>query len=106
VDLTGNMNAYRWGLAGDAGRLDVTQGERIRVTFRNRSRMWHPMHFHGHTFALADLAGARKDTVNVLPGESVAVDFDADNPGQWMLHCHNTYHLSTGMATTVSYRRT
>lgn len=106
VDLIGNMGTYQWGLAGDAGRLDVTQGQRIRVTFRNRSRMWHPMHLHGHTFALADLAGTRKDTVNVLPGESVAVDFDADNPGQWMLHCHNTYHLDTGMATTVSYRRT
>ena len=105
VDLTGNMSAYQWGLAGDAGRLDVTQGQRVRVTFRNRSRMWHPMHLHGHTFALADLAGARKDTVNVLPGESVVLDFDADNPGQWMLHCHNTYHLDTGMATTVSYRR-
>lgn len=26
-----------------------------------------------------------------------------DNPGQWMLHCHNTYHLETGMATVFSY---
>jgi FtsP/CotA-like multicopper oxidase with cupredoxin domain len=47
---------------------------------------------------------ARKDTVNVLPMTAVAVDIAADNPGQWMLHCHNTYHLETGMATVLSYR--
>jgi FtsP/CotA-like multicopper oxidase with cupredoxin domain len=29
--------------------------------------------------------------------------FQADNPGEWMFHCHNAYHLEAGMATTVSY---
>ena len=28
----------------------------------------------------------------------------ANNPGQWMLHCHNAYHLEAGMATVMSYR--
>jgi FtsP/CotA-like multicopper oxidase with cupredoxin domain len=32
------------------------------------------------------------------------IDIAADNPGQWMLHCHNTYHLEMGMATVLSYR--
>jgi FtsP/CotA-like multicopper oxidase with cupredoxin domain len=32
-----------------------------------------------------------------------AVDVIADNPGQWMLHCHNTYHLEAGMATTLAF---
>jgi FtsP/CotA-like multicopper oxidase with cupredoxin domain len=41
----------------------------------------------------------------VLPNERVTVDFDADNPGQWMFHCHNTYHLESGMASVVSYVR-
>lgn len=103
VLLTGTMAGYRWGLAGDAHRLQVRWGERVRVTMRNSTRMWHPMHLHGHGFALSGLGGARKDTVNVLPGQTVSIDFDADNPGQWMYHCHNTYHLATGMATTVSY---
>ena len=68
--------------------------------------MWHPIHLHGHTFALAEQpGGARKDTVNVLPGQTVPIEFVADNPGQWMLHCHNTYHFEAGMMTTVSYVR-
>ena len=104
VDLTGNMGRYQWGLAGDAGHLDVRQGERIRLNMRNVSPMWHPMHLHGHTFALTNLGGARKDTVNVVPGRTVTIDLDANNPGQWMYHCHNTYHLAMGMATTFSYR--
>jgi FtsP/CotA-like multicopper oxidase with cupredoxin domain len=34
--------------------------------------------------------------------ETVEVDVVADNPGQWMIHCHNAYHLAVGMATDVT----
>jgi FtsP/CotA-like multicopper oxidase with cupredoxin domain len=64
--------------------------------------MWHPMHIHGHTFQLAG-GGPRKDTVIVLPGRAVACDLDADNPGQWMIHCHNTYHAEAGMMSVLGY---
>ncbi|MGW4213787.1 multicopper oxidase domain-containing protein [Lentzea sp. NPDC004789] len=47
--------------------------------------------------------GPRKDTVLVLPGRSVEVDFRADNPGQWLAHCHNVYHGEEGMMSVVSY---
>ena len=108
VDLTGAMMSYDWGIGGKAfpnsTPLQVHRGERIRLEFRNQSMMWHPIHLHGHTFALTE-GGARKDTVNVLPGETRVVELDADNPGQWMLHCHNTYHRERGMATVLSYRR-
>ncbi len=108
VDLTGGMMAYSWGIGGkafpDSSPLQVRQGERIRLELRNRTTMWHPVHLHGHTFALAD-GGTRKDTVNILPGATKVVELEADNPGQWMLHCHNTYHLERGMATVLSYRR-
>ncbi|ASL14556.1 oxidase [Mycobacterium intracellulare subsp. chimaera] len=78
----------------------------MRLTFTNDRAMYHPMHLHGHTFAVArpDGAGPRKDTVIVLPGQSMALDFDSDNPGQWFTHCHNDYHMAAGMATVVSYR--
>ena len=49
------------------------------------------------------VAVPRKDTVNVLPGASVQLTFPASNPGEWMLHCHNAYHLQSGMATVLSY---
>ena len=103
-----------WSINGtrfpDHEPLDLRQGERVRLEFVNRTMMFHPMHVHGHTFGLvgygADqgIAGLRKDTVNVLPMQRLAVDFDADNPGQWVAHCHNIYHAETGMMTTLSYQ--
>ena len=43
--------------------------------------------------------------MNVLPMQVLAVDLDADNPGQWALHCHNIYHAELGMMTVMSYVR-
>ena len=45
----------------------------------------------------------RKDTVLVPPKQTVEVDFDTNNPGRWISHCHNTYHLEAGMAFFVEY---
>ncbi|HEX6877184.1 MAG TPA: multicopper oxidase family protein [Nocardioidaceae bacterium] len=105
--LSGSMAPYRWTINGrtfrDSKPLEVEQGQRVRVLFRNMSMMFHPMHVHGHTFALPD-GGARKDTVVVRPMETVAVELDAVNPGQWMTHCHNIYHAETGMMINLSYR--
>lgn len=73
----------------------------------NRSNMFHPMHLHGHAFqvrAAGAGAGPGKDTVNVLPMHTVVVDLVADNPGQWVVHCHNLYHQQAGMMSVLSYR--
>ena len=105
--LGGSMAPYRWTLNGktfpDTEPLPVMQGERVRLRFVNQTMMFHPMHVHGHTFALAR-GGTRKDTVIVRPMQALEVDLDADNPGQWATHCHNIYHAETGMMTTLSYR--
>ncbi|MGZ8689999.1 MAG: multicopper oxidase domain-containing protein, partial [Aeromicrobium sp.] len=104
--LGGSMGRYRWTINGktfpDTDPFMVNEGERVRLRFQNRSMMFHPMHVHGHTFALTD-GGARKDTVIVRPMDTVEVDLDADNPGQWATHCHNIYHAEAGMMTTLSY---
>ena len=71
----------------------------------NSSPMWHPMHTHGHTFAVPGYGGLRRDTVNVLPGTELAIEFDADNPGEWMFHCHNAYHFEAGMTANLRYIR-
>jgi len=108
---------YRWTINGraapneaklftDSKPLGVRRGERVRLEFENRSTMFHPMHLHGHTFQVVGpdgKAGPRKDTLLVKPMERLAVDFDADNPGQWLMHCHNLYHQVTGMHSVVSY---
>jgi FtsP/CotA-like multicopper oxidase with cupredoxin domain len=105
--LGGTMSGYRWTINGKAfpktSPLTVTAGQRVRLRMVNHSMMFHPMHLHGHTFA-ASGGGARKDTIIVRPMQSVEVDFDATNPGQWATHCHNIYHAERGMMTTLSYR--
>jgi FtsP/CotA-like multicopper oxidase with cupredoxin domain len=108
IRLTGGMMGYDWGINGrafDPARFEaVRSGERVRLVLDNTTTMWHPVHLHGHTFALEG-TGLRKDTTIVLPGQSVPVFFDADNPGRWMLHCHNIYHAEAGMMTQVGYQR-
>ncbi|MER7752783.1 multicopper oxidase family protein [Kitasatospora sp. NPDC097643] len=107
LELTGGMAKADWAFNGrkydPAQRYPVAAGERVRLEFRNATAMWHPVHLHGHSFALAG-DGPRKDTAIVLPGATLAVDFDADNPGLWMVHCHNVYHAETGMMTVLGYR--
>ncbi|GAA1157485.1 multicopper oxidase family protein [Nocardioides aquiterrae] len=107
VVLGGSMVSYRWTLNGrtypDTARLPVREGDRVRLRFLNQTMMFHPMHLHGHTFGLVT-GGARKDTVVVRPMQAVEVDLDADNPGQWALHCHNALHAEAGMMTALSYR--
>jgi FtsP/CotA-like multicopper oxidase with cupredoxin domain len=105
--LSGSMAPYRWTLNGktfpDTDPLHVEAGQRVRLRFQNMSMMFHPMHVHGHTFGLVQ-GGARKDTVIVRPMQTVEVDLDATNPGQWATHCHNIYHAESGMMTTLSYK--
>ncbi|MFE9437957.1 multicopper oxidase family protein [Streptomyces sp. NPDC006602] len=111
IKLTGGMHKYNWGINGtpfdmndpDAHPILVEEGQRVRLDFVNDTDMWHPMHLHGHTYQLG-ASGPRKDTAIVLPKRKLSVFFDADNPGQWMLHCHNAYHGEAGMMANVAYR--
>ncbi len=109
LELTGGMMAYDWGFNGkpfDHKQITPVQsGERVRLEFVNTTTMFHPVHLHGHTFAVDEPAGPRKDTAIVLPGQSMTALFDADNPGVWMVHCHNVYHAEAGMMTLIGYRR-
>ncbi|OIK06136.1 multicopper oxidase family protein [Streptomyces monashensis] len=111
IALTGGMTRYDWGINGKRFDMDhptadpilVQQGERVRLDFVNTTSMWHPMHLHGHTYQLGT-DGPRKDTTIVLPKRTASVYFDADNPGQWMLHCHNAYHGEAGMMALLAYQ--
>jgi FtsP/CotA-like multicopper oxidase with cupredoxin domain len=107
LQLTGGMMKYDWAINGrkysPANLFPVRSGERVRLSFVNRTTMWHPMHLHGHTFALTT-TGLRKDTAIVLPRKTLDVDLDADNPGRWMIHCHNIYHAEAGMMTLLGYQ--
>lgn len=113
IDLTGDPAGYVWSLNGVIAQyhtpLEIAAGERVEIVFRNTTAMSHPMHLHGHAFQVVKIdgrrmAGAKRDTVLVPPnGTQVTIAFDADNPGNWLMHCHNIYHMKAGMQTTLRY---
>lgn len=86
----------------------VERGRTVDITFRNHSAWPHPMHLHGHSFKVIehpgkpDQEGIWLDTVVVGPQETVRVAFVADNPGDWLFHCHILGHARAGMLTLVS----
>ncbi|BBU22456.1 multicopper oxidase family protein [Mycobacterium xenopi] len=111
VAVQGDMMKYDWTINGQpyskTQPLSIRQGRRALLTFDNTTAMWHPMHLHGHTFQVIKTDGSpgpRKDTVNVLPKQKVNAILVADNPGTWLLHCHNTYHQEAGMMTRLDYK--
>ena len=101
-----------WTMNGDAWPnvkpLMVKAGKRYRIVFRNASGDQHPMHLHRHSFEVVKignkaLSGLVKDTVNVMPLETVTVEFVADNPGDSLLHCHQQLHMDYGFMQIVKY---
>jgi FtsP/CotA-like multicopper oxidase with cupredoxin domain len=112
LNLTGSMAPYRWSFDGKTWKdhlpLEVKAGQRVALELVNQSMMAHPMHLHGHHFQVIalngkPLAGAVRDTVLVPMNGTVTLAFDAGNPGRWLFHCHNLYHMATGMMTEVVY---
>ena len=88
--------------------LEVKAGKRYRLMFRNGSGDQHPIHLHRHTFEITrignkNLSGLRKDVVNVMPLETVEVDFIADNPGDTLWHCHQQLHMDYGFMQLLKY---
>jgi FtsP/CotA-like multicopper oxidase with cupredoxin domain len=112
LSLTGGMMGYNWGINGlqwgNHQPLTVKPGERVAIDMVSNSMMAHPMHLHGHHFQVVAvngtaISGAMRDTVLVPPMGAVRIVFDANNPGRWLLHCHNLYHMASGMMTEVIY---
>lgn len=86
--------------------LVVKKGERVRIRIGNLSPMdHHPMHLHGYQFMITETDGGRipdsaqwpETTVLVPVGSTRAVEFVADEPGDWAFHCHMTHHVMNQM---------
>jgi FtsP/CotA-like multicopper oxidase with cupredoxin domain len=109
VVLSGSMAPYVWTINGEpydrTEPLRMESGELVRLRLTNMSMMPHPVHLHGHRFQVgsAGSSGAVKDTLLLPPMAAVDVDLLADNPGRWLLHCHNAYHMEAGMMTRLEY---
>ncbi len=110
LHLTGIMDRYIWSFDGKKfseadGPIHFEYGERLRLVLWNDTMMSHPIHLHGMWMELDNGAGPykpRKHTVNVKPGERLAVEITADAPGNWAFHCHILYHMEAGMFRVVS----
>ncbi len=78
------------------------RGETYIVELINQTPHMHPVHLHGHTFKVlssskGDILPHFADTTLVAPKERVKIALVADNPGDWMIHCHIIEHQDTGM---------
>ncbi len=89
--------------------LIVRLGDRVRIRMINLGMDHHPIHLHGNTFYVTGTEGGRapestwrpENTVLVGVAQARDVEFDANNPGDWMLHCHLPHHMMNQMSSTV-----
>jgi FtsP/CotA-like multicopper oxidase with cupredoxin domain len=87
---------------GETPLLEAALGDTVRIAMINDTAWPHGMHLHGHHFRQirADgTVGPLRDTVLMNRGETVEIAFVADNPGDWLLHCHMLEHSAGGMMT-------
>lgn len=84
--------------------LHVRRGDRVLFRMVNTGNMVHPMHVHGMHWTVTATDGFalpapyNKDTLALNAGERFDAVLDADNPGVWMIHCHNLLHTGDGGA--------
>ena len=103
--LTINGNCFP-GTQAMVAKLD----EKVRIRIGNLSAMdHHPMHLHGHAFEVVETDGGiipqsgrhPETSVLVSVGQTRSIDFVADNPGDWLFHCHMTHHTMNQMGHDI-----
>jgi len=111
--LEGDMRNYVWTINKEiwphVTPFKIKKGDHVAMVFTNNSGMSHPMHLHGHVFQVTAVDGIplqdgpMRDTILVMPHSTKTIEFDANNPGIWPMHCHVLYHMEAGMMTTTNY---
>ncbi|MCB1468281.1 MAG: multicopper oxidase family protein [Rhizobiaceae bacterium] len=87
--------------------LTLERGESHVLQMTNATAFHHPIHLHGHSFRIISREGKPtaqrewQDTVLIAPREKVEIAFVADNPGDWMFHCHILEHQAAGMMGVI-----
>ena len=106
-----DFNLWAWNSRVFPGidHLVCGYGERIRVRMGNLTMTNHPIHIHGLTFEVSGTDGgwvrpeARwpEVTSDVAIGQMRAIEFDANAPGDWAMHCHKSHHTMNAMGHNV-----
>ena len=89
--------------------LVVRKGDRVRIRIANMSMHDHPIHIHGFAYTVTETEGGQvpksaqipEATVNIPVGAVRAMEFVADEPGDWPLHCHKSHHTMNAMGHAV-----
>ncbi|MHB8886553.1 MAG: multicopper oxidase family protein [Methylovirgula sp.] len=84
-------------------------GDKLRIRFGNLTMTNHPIHIHGTSFHVSGTDGGWVDerawwpevTVDCAVGQMRAIEFTADNPGDWAMHCHKAHHTMNAMGHKV-----
>jgi len=85
--------------------LVAKTGDRVRIRFGNVGQESHPIHLHGYAFKEVATDGGDipitaqipETTVRVFPGETRTIEFIANRPGDWAMHCHRRHHPMNAM---------
>ncbi|MDE0249470.1 MAG: multicopper oxidase family protein [Gammaproteobacteria bacterium] len=101
-----------WAFNGTVGQtekplVDVARGETVRLVIENDTVFPHGMHLHGQHFCEIDeneRTGPLRDTLLIFRVETREIAFVADNPGNWLFHCHTLSHQDSGMKTWIRVR--
>ncbi len=109
IMLDFNMFTFNSKIFPATDPLVVRTGDRVRLRFANLSMDEHPIHIHGHAFKVTATDGGKippqgqwpETTVLVPVGATRDVQFVADAPGDWALHCHKSHHTMNAMGHTI-----
>lgn len=93
-----------WALNGIVGMpaeplFRVRRGTAVSFDVHNDNNWPHAMHIHGHHFIHDKNPELWRDTTLFQRAERGAMQFIADNPGKWLIHCHMVEHMAGGMLT-------
>jgi FtsP/CotA-like multicopper oxidase with cupredoxin domain len=107
---SGQMHAGIWTVNGISASghimepmLTMQRNRSYVLTLHNDTAWYHPIHLHGHSFRVISRNSRPtprrewQDTVLIPPRERAEIAFVADNPGDWMIHCHILEHQESGM---------
>lgn len=108
---TGDMERYIWSFNGktfaEDGIIPIKKGEVVRIELINDTMMHHPLHLHGHFFRVLMGQGSHsplKHTIDLPPMSRRTIEFEANDRGDWLFHCHLLYHMHAGMTRIFSYQ--
>ena len=106
-----DQNLWTWNSRAFPGidTLNVRQGDQVRIRIGNLTMTNHPIHLHGHEFMVTGTDGgpvppsARwpEVTTDIAVGQMRQIEFLADEPGDWALHCHKSHHTMNPMGHGV-----